>query len=114
MKITIEIDEGKCAIFTDADNKYNRDPSEVEAEDDDHIRFGDIVGFKTLAGDVTTGIVINIRDGTATILYQNIYDDRLSLSYKPFSLSYKPLEDLRRLKITYSEITEDVMEWLTT
>lgn len=107
MKITIEIDEGKCAIFTDADNKYNRDPSEVEAEDDDHIRFGDIVGFKTLAGDVTTGIVINIRDGTATILYQNIYDDRLSLSYKL-------LEDLRRLKITYSEITEDVMEWLTT
>lgn len=105
MKITIEIDEGKCAISTDADNKYNRDPSEVEAEDDDHIRFGDIVGFKTLAGDVTTGIVINIRDGTATILYQNIYDDRLSLSYKL-------LEDLRRLKITYSEITEDVMDWL--
>lgn len=105
MKITIEIDEGKCAISTDADNKYNRDPSEVEAEDDDHIRFGDIVGFKTLAGDVTTGIVINIRDGTATILYQNIYDDRLSLSYKL-------LEDLRRLKIAYSEITEDVMEWL--
>lgn len=105
MKITIEIDEGKCAISTDADNKYNRDPSEVEAEDDDHIRFGDIVGFKTLAGDVTTGIVINIRDGTATILYQNICDDRLSLSYKL-------LEDLRRLKITYSEITEDVMDWL--
>ena len=107
MKITIEIDEDKCAISTDADDKYNRDPSEVEAEDDDRIRFGDVVGFKTLAGDVTTGIVINIRDGTATILYQNIYDDCLSLSYKL-------LEDLRRLKITYSNITEDIMDWLTT
>lgn len=78
-----------------------------EAENDDHVRFGDVVGFKTLAGDVTTGIVIDIRNGNAAILYQNIYDDRLSLSYKL-------LEDLRRLKITYSEITEDVMNWLTT
>lgn len=92
-------------IEVSKDISSNDDPD--KKVDDDHIRFGDIVGFKTLAGDVTTGIVINIRDGTATILYQNIYDDRLSLSYKL-------LEDLRRLKITYSEITEDVMEWLTT
>lgn len=110
MKITIEIDEGKCAIKTDDDVKYNRDPSEVEAEDDDCIRFGDVVGFKlgSLSNDETVGIVIDTQNKNAAgILY---YDRQAHRLY----VTYKLLDCLNRLKITYSEIKEDVMDWLTT
>lgn len=90
-------------IEVSKDIPSNDDPD--KKVDDDHIRFGDVVGFKTCAGDITTGIVIDIRDGNAAILYRSIYDDR-------FDVAYNLLEDLRRLKITYSEITEDITDWL--
>lgn len=103
----IEIEASKDIQNNDGpdDVKYNRDPSKVEAEDDDRIRFGDVVGFKTLAGDLSTGIVIYICDDNAAILHKNFYDEHLHVTYCL-------LENLRRLKITYSELSEDIIDWL--
>lgn len=82
----------------------NDDPS--ENVDDDHIRFGDVVGMtSSRTDDVTIGIVIDIRDGKAAILYQDKFD-------KCLAVAYRLLDDLKRLKITYSELSEDVMDWL--
>lgn len=91
-------------IEVSKDISSNDDPD--KKVDDDRIRFGDVVVFKTYVDDITTGIVISIQDdGIADILYKKFYDDRLDVAHML-------LKDLRRLKITYSEITEDVMEWL--
>lgn len=78
----------------------------AENMDDDHIRFGDVVGMtSSRTDDVTIGIIIDIRDGNAAILYQDKFDKRLAVAYRL-------LDDLKRLKITYSELSEDVMDWL--
>lgn len=91
-------------IEASKDAQNNDDPD--ENIDDDRIRFGDVVGMaSSRTADVTTGIVIDIRDGNAAVLYQDRFDKRLAVAYRL-------LDDLRRLKITYSELSEDVMDWL--
>lgn len=92
----------EIGVSKDIQNNYDPDKN----ADDDQIRFGDVVGMtSSRTADVTTGIVIDIRDGNAAILYQDRFNKRLAVAYRL-------LDDLRRLKITYSEITEDVTEWL--
>lgn len=80
----------------------------AENMDDDHIRFGDVVGFKlgSLSNDETVGIVIDTQNKNAAGIL--CYDRQSHRLY----VTYKLLDCLNRLKITYSEITEDVMEWL--
>lgn len=104
MKITIEVNENECAITTDDSVKYNRNPA--EAESDDHIRFGDVVACKsTLSNDIITGIVIDIRDGNAAILYKDRFNEHLEIAYRL-------LDYIRRLDIVCPKITEGVIEWL--
>ena len=93
-------------IEIEVSKNVQSDEDPVENMDDDRIRFGDMVGMaSSQTADVTIGIVIDIRDGNAAILYQDKFTKR-------FAVAYKLLDDLRRLKIAYSELSEDVMNWL--
>lgn len=68
----IKIDEGKCAISTDADDKYNRDPAEINI---------DLKAFLSkLNPDTEIVLVLQIRDdcgGVYTTLRIEGHPDRI-------------------------------------